>query len=973
MDGTDQYVEIPYNASLNPTTTFSIECWAKIEGGAGTWRSPITSREVPGASNSRGYLLYAGTDDNWQFWTGSTGNNFSTLNSNVPVTNEWTHVAGTFDGSTLRIYINGILANSSAGTYTANPSRPLRIGAGATEGTPLFYFSGKIDEVRIWSDVRSQAEIQANMHKELEGSESNLVAYYSMSDGSGTTLTDNSSNTNNGTLTNSPTWKTSGALAGPRMALDFDGSDDHVNMGDVLENLGTVTMEAWVYWRGSAEAFSEIFTKNLINSFSITSTNNLHINFGDGSSWNAGVNSAKTIPTGTWTHLAATRDGDGLVKLYINGVLDANTATLSATGQNSDFRSIGCKYISSNTAIVGPFSGIIDEVRLWSSVRSEAEIRAYKDRTLEGNESNLVGYFRFDQQADAGNTTVYDYSSNGNNGTLTNMTPASDWVEATPFNTWIGSENSDWSNADNWGNASVPSTEDVGIFNWAGSNLPTSSNISARNFYLDAGITFSHSGNLTLSGDYYNAGVFTTTGTVTFSGTAAQAIRGTGTSTFGTMTINNSAGVTMEQDITTSTSLTLTSGALSIGANTLTINGAVSQTSGTLTGGSSSNITIGGAGASTSLSAVTLNNLTLNRANGVTLGGSVTVNGALGLTAGILDLNANTLTMGSAASVSGSPGNSSHIDARTGSLRKDYSGADAFLFPVGDGTVYSPITLNFTSGSFSTGYATVGLAASKHLNNNSTTDYISRYWTVSSSGISGFSCNVSAQYDDNDINGTESNIHGGKYSGGSWTDLGAVSTGSNLITGTVTGFSDFTGGEADAFPVEWLSFTGKPEEKTVLLEWITATELNTHFFAIERSEDQQSWNNLGKVTAAGTSSKPENYQFTDTQPIPGLAYYRLRQVDFDGKYQYSPTIAVNLYEGIISVYPNPVEDQMFVTISDNHPYELILSDIHGKFIMRRVVTPGTHPVSLAGLSPGIYYINIRNRFSRDYRQTVIKK
>ena len=65
-----------------------------------------------------------------------------------------------------------------------------------------YYHTGKIDEVRIWDDVRTQAEIQDNMYKELVGNESNLVAYYNFNDGRGTSVLDLTSNDNNGTMTN---------------------------------------------------------------------------------------------------------------------------------------------------------------------------------------------------------------------------------------------------------------------------------------------------------------------------------------------------------------------------------------------------------------------------------------------------------------------------------------------------------------------------------------------------------------------------------------------------------------------------------------------------------------------------------------------------------------------------------------------------------------------------------------------------
>ena len=166
FDGSTQYVEVPFAITLNPATTFTIECWAKVEGGSGTYRSVVTSRSTSGTTT--GYMLYAGSDNIWQFWTGDNGlGTWDVLSSGVAVVDEWTHIACVYDGNNKIIYINGEQITSAAGSYLANISRPLRIGSGATESTADFYFPGKIEELRIWDDVRTQAEIQANMHKEL--------------------------------------------------------------------------------------------------------------------------------------------------------------------------------------------------------------------------------------------------------------------------------------------------------------------------------------------------------------------------------------------------------------------------------------------------------------------------------------------------------------------------------------------------------------------------------------------------------------------------------------------------------------------------------------------------------------------------------------------------------------------------------------------------------------------------------------
>ena len=207
-------------------------------------------------------------------------------------------------------------------------------------------------------------------------------------------------------------------------ALDFDADNDHVVIGDVIEDVGAFTQEAWVYWKGSSQPFSEIFSKEKVSTLAITNANKLHANFGDGSSWGGGVNSTTSLPLNTWTHVAVSRSTSGVVKLYINGVLDASTATLNLTGSNTNSRVIGGKLVGSN--LLGSFSGAIDEVKAWNTERTAQQIVASMGTELIGNESGLIAYYNFNQGAAAAtnttNTTLNNLTAATNlNGTLTNM------------------------------------------------------------------------------------------------------------------------------------------------------------------------------------------------------------------------------------------------------------------------------------------------------------------------------------------------------------------------------------------------------------------------------------------------------------------------------------------------------------------------------------------------------------------------
>ncbi|HYE95062.1 MAG TPA: hypothetical protein VD962_02535, partial [Rubricoccaceae bacterium] len=238
-------------------------------------------------------------------------------------------------------------------------------------------------------------------------------------------------------------------------------------------------------------------------------------------------------------------------------------------------------------------------------------------------------------------------------------------------------------------------------------NLGTFVLSGARTFTLASGGTLGigSTAGITSSGASGNVQVtgtrsFSTGASYLYNGSAAQATGSGLPATVNNLTVNNGAGVSLTNSVTVSGTLSLTSGALSIGARTLTLNGAITQTSGSLTGGSTSNVTVGGAGASTTLPAVTLNNLTLNRANGLSLGGSVTVGGTLTLTAGALSIGANTLTLnGTVAQASGSLTGGASSNVVVGG-----TGASTTL----PGVTLNTLTLNRANGLSLGGSTTVG-------------------------------------------------------------------------------------------------------------------------------------------------------------------------------------------------------------------------------------------------------------------------
>ncbi|MEI6753051.1 MAG: fibronectin type III domain-containing protein [Paludibacter sp.] len=223
-----------------------------------------------------------------------------------------------------------------------------------------------------------------------------------------------------------------------------------------------------------------------------------------------------------------------------------------------------------------------------------------------------------------------------------------------------------------------------------------------------------------------------------FVGTAAQVPGNYFPSNINGLTVNNTAGVTLGGSTTVNGNLGLTLGTLTVGANTLTLSGTKSG-SGTIDC-ISSTIVYNGSIAQTTSTLANLNNLTINNAAGVTLGASTTLNGTLTLTSGLLNTVANTLTIGSAGSISGAS-SSNYIN---GNLALIYGSTGSKTFPIGAGVIYRPVTINATALDVTPSTFTVSQTESAWSGTlpANTTSTLARNWTIAQTGSTAYAYNL---------------------------------------------------------------------------------------------------------------------------------------------------------------------------------------------------------------------------------------
>lgn len=167
-----------------------------------------------------------------------------------------------------------------------------------------------------------------------------------------------------------------------------------------------------------------------------------------------------------------------------------------------------------------------------------------------------------------------------------------------------------------------------------------------------------------------------------------------------------------------------------------------------------------------------------------------------------------------------------------------------------------------------------------------------------------------------------------------------------------------------ALPLQLVDFSAKKEEKSVKLDWKTANEVNTSHFEIERSSGQINFEKIGSVEAVN-SKENLSYNFVDelvNEEIEGVFYYRLKMVDLDGKYSYSPirSLLFENNETEFTVYPSPAEKSITVDLKKTYPRikAEIFNSAGKEMDSKRLEVASQFEMNVANLSAGIYFIRI---------------
>lgn len=398
-------ITVADSTSLDITNKITLEAWIQVGALDKPWQAIVTKGESWGITRFQESARLA-------FRTTSGGVPDDLVGSTALVAGRWYHLAATWDGIDKRLYLDGLLDAKAAW------SGPLDVGAddlaiGGNAASAAREFNGMIDDVRVWALDRTAGQINAGRWNGLRGFENGLRGAWSFDEADGATTADSSYVGGSGLLgggitrvaglaqtpVSAPVANVPPPLGG---ALYFP-SDLAMKSSVILppdERLNAteaVTVEAWISISSFADKPQGIITKGQSWGLILDATGNT-LNFQTRrGSLISNLRSSAALEFDLWYHVAAVFDGSKK-HLYINGALDSSADFVGTLQANPLERVVFSGNADTRAGQMG-FHGRMDTVRVWSEARTPDEVLAEMTRELRGTEPELVGAWRFDDNA----------------------------------------------------------------------------------------------------------------------------------------------------------------------------------------------------------------------------------------------------------------------------------------------------------------------------------------------------------------------------------------------------------------------------------------------------------------------------------------------------------------------------------------------------------------------------------------------
>lgn len=357
-----------------------------------------------------------------------------------------------------------------------------------------------------------------------------------------------------------------------------------------------------------------------------------------------------------------------------------------------------------------------------------------------------------------------------------------------------------------------------------------------------------------------------------------------------------------------------------------------------------------------SIAPITIPKLRVDNGNRLLLDDNINVSLQVDLlNNGSIELGANNLVLLPGASIVNYDPNHYIITNNTGTLQQEVGGTNV-VFPIGNSS-YNPAVVS-NSGVLDNIMARVEDQVWDHGTTGTpeTQDIVNRTWHVTEQTTGGSSVNLTVQWDiAQELVGFNRAQSGVAHFQGAYWNHPTVFTAASLVGASftqtrtaITNFSPFAVEDLkESLPIELLFFEAHRLDKSnVQLDWATESETNNEGFEVERMLDTETaFSKIDWVDGFGTTTNVINYSINDLNRHRGISYYRLKQLDFDGSFSYSPIRAVEGYKSdgnTVLIYPVPVQDVLNADFSnwtgDETDVVLKVIDVYGRTLITTKVT-----------------------------------
>jgi len=349
------------------TGQLTVALWVRWDGPVeGVWQGLIAKRDGGGSQGTRMMWDIFIHKDKYSIQFSRAGSYPPCGNRVLPI-GQWSHVAATFDGTTMIFYIDG--EETGRGDFSFGTKTDSTIIIGALNWNGGNGFHGALDDIRLYNNALSPAEIKSLAAPQpVTQPTSNLVAWWKFDEGMGTTALDWSGHGHHGTLEGDPQW-VAGYDGG---GLEFDGVGDFVDCGNV-DTTDEVTVTAWIKWNGNkGQAIISKVTNPRKKDYDISIIKNGLQLWYESTGQAVNIESDRIIPTNEWTHIAIAFYTHSSGKMYINGVFEKSWNTTEDRDVSKQPVNIGRRAGTYNSNY---FEGIIDNVRIYNKALTQAEIQ----------------------------------------------------------------------------------------------------------------------------------------------------------------------------------------------------------------------------------------------------------------------------------------------------------------------------------------------------------------------------------------------------------------------------------------------------------------------------------------------------------------------------------------------------------------------------------------------------------------------